>query len=625
MRARIFLVLATFVAATACGDDDGSVDVDSGVPTDSGGNDAGGDDDAGDDDDAGALDAGCPDADGDGVCDVDDVCINGPDDQDADGDGVPDACDLCDGEDDALDADADGVPDGCDCDASAERCVANAVCADGEAGVVCSCAEGFEGEGTTGCDPVDCGGLDIPENGTLDADETTFGAIARYGCGTGFTIVGDAERTCQADGTWSGTEPFCSSVDCGVLSAPTNGSVDAPSTGFSATATYACNTGYLLVGEATRSCQMSGAWSGAAPTCMLVECGTLPPPSEGTVMTNRTTLGGTATYACNEGWRTSDPTTRTCLSSGSWSGRAPVCGPVDCGALTAPTNGNVGAASTTFGSLAVYSCNDGFMLVGSNMRECQSNGTWSGTTPSCTLEMADCGPPPPATGASVSTSSGTTEGSVATYTCGRGRRLLGGNRAVCTEAGTWVGAPAVCGEIMGCACSGSFAVGESVSAAVASPSGASGLAAGTTGRALAGGSGRPPLLVRWSGWTNGHTGFCTSAECGACTTSRIRDSWYVECSELTSNRLTCGCGGQFSPGDRVVALYDEPSSAAGIRQGDRGTVIAGSSGTLPVLIEWDGWTSGHTGFCFNANCGTCVTSATNNRWYTACELVGRAP
>ena len=69
----------------------------------------------------------------------------------------------------------------------------------------------------------------------------------------------------------------------------------------------------------------------------------------------------------------------------------------------APANGNVGAASTTFGSLAVYSCNDGYELVGSNMRECQANGTWSGVTPSCTLEMADCGPPPPATGATVST------------------------------------------------------------------------------------------------------------------------------------------------------------------------------------------------------------------------------
>lgn len=622
MRARILVLLTIVGSFAACGDDDGMVEVDSGPPADAGGDDASTPDSG--PTDAGEPDGGCVDSDGDGVCDEDDVCINGPDDQDADADGVPDACDRCAGEDDTLDDDGDGVADGCDCDASASRCVENAVCADGDAGVTCTCADGFEGEGTTECLPVDCGGLDTPENGSLAVDATTFGATATYECDTGFTIVGDAERTCQADGTWSGTEPFCSSVDCGALSAPTNGSVDAPSTGFSATATYACNTGYLLVGDTTRTCQMSGAWSGAAPTCRLVDCGSLPAPTEGTVMTDRTTLGGTATYACNEGWRTTDPTTRTCLSTGSWSGRAPTCGPVDCGPLTAPANGNVGAASTTFGSLAVYSCNDGYELVGSNMRECQANGTWSGVTPSCTLEMADCGPPPPATGATVSTTMGTTEGSVATYTCGRGRRLLGGNRAVCSASGAWVGAPAICGELIGCACSGTFAVGESVQAAVASPSGARGLAAGTNGRAISGG-GSPPLLVRWSGWTGGHTGNCGASTCGACTTSRISDSWYVQCSELTSNRLTCGCGGQFSPGDRVVALFDSPSSARGIRQGHVGTVIAGSNGTLPVLIEWDGWTEGHNGLCFNANCGTCVASPTNNRWYTACEQLGRAP
>jgi hypothetical protein len=75
------------------------------------------------------------DADGDGVCDAEDVCPNGDDNQDADGDGFPDVCDICpnsaihidsDGDricdendvcpgfNDFDDADWDGVPDGCD-------------------------------------------------------------------------------------------------------------------------------------------------------------------------------------------------------------------------------------------------------------------------------------------------------------------------------------------------------------------------------------------------------------------------------------------------------------------------------------------------------------------------------
>ena len=87
--------------------------------------------------------SGCPDADGDGVCDANDQCpgiddglIGTPcddndvctvDDEydnscvcagtfaDADGDGVCDAEDICPGGDDNIDTDGDGIPDFCDC------------------------------------------------------------------------------------------------------------------------------------------------------------------------------------------------------------------------------------------------------------------------------------------------------------------------------------------------------------------------------------------------------------------------------------------------------------------------------------------------------------------------------
>jgi hypothetical protein len=80
------------------------------------------------------ADLTCPDADADGVCDVNDICPGADDALDADADGSPDGCDVCpndplddaDGDgvcgdvdvcpgfDDALDADLDATPDGCD-------------------------------------------------------------------------------------------------------------------------------------------------------------------------------------------------------------------------------------------------------------------------------------------------------------------------------------------------------------------------------------------------------------------------------------------------------------------------------------------------------------------------------
>lgn len=56
---------------------------------------------------------------------------------------------------------------------------------------------------------------------------------------------------------------------------------------------------------------------------------------------------------------------------------------VDCGHPGVPDNGAVQLSATTFDSVATFQCNQGYLLVGSTRRECQSNGQWSGTQPVC--------------------------------------------------------------------------------------------------------------------------------------------------------------------------------------------------------------------------------------------------
>ena len=43
------------------------------------------------------------------------------------------------------------------------------------------------------------------------------------------------------------------------------------------------------------------------------------------------------------------------------------------------------------GSEAAYSCDCGFRLQGNEMRRCQQNGLWSGTTPACQTDCKFCG------------------------------------------------------------------------------------------------------------------------------------------------------------------------------------------------------------------------------------------
>jgi len=59
-----------------------------------------------------------------------------------------------------------------------------------------------------------------------------------------------------------------------------------------------------------------------------------------------------------------------------------------CEWLVDPDNGNVECSLgpdgvPTEGDTCVYQCDDGYIVSGSDSRECQSNGTWSGSEATC--------------------------------------------------------------------------------------------------------------------------------------------------------------------------------------------------------------------------------------------------
>ena len=56
---------------------------------------------------------------------------------------------------------------------------------------------------------------------------------------------------------------------------------------------------------------------------------------------------------------------------------------VECGGLEDPANGTVEVPATTYQSVASYSCDTGYNLTGEGMQTCLSSGEWSLTTPNC--------------------------------------------------------------------------------------------------------------------------------------------------------------------------------------------------------------------------------------------------
>ena len=59
---------------------------------------------------------------------------------------------------------------------------------------------------------VQCPDLDSPMSGSLLISGTGAGVYQEtvtYACETGFNLVGMSERVCQSNGTWSGSDPTC--------------------------------------------------------------------------------------------------------------------------------------------------------------------------------------------------------------------------------------------------------------------------------------------------------------------------------------------------------------------------------------------------------------------------------
>ena len=60
---------------------------------------------------------------------------------------------------------------------------------------------------------------------------------------------------------------------------------------------------------------------------------------------------------------------------------------IDCYSLPDIENGNLMYSyGTVFDSIAVYYCDLGYALNGSDVRYCQVNGEWNGTEPACRSE-----------------------------------------------------------------------------------------------------------------------------------------------------------------------------------------------------------------------------------------------
>ncbi|GBN09560.1 Sushi, von Willebrand factor type A, EGF and pentraxin domain-containing protein 1, partial [Araneus ventricosus] len=310
---------------------------------------------------------------------------------------------------------------------------------------------------------------DPPPNGEVSVTGVKTDANLIYTCNPGYEIKGAADRRCFASGNWSNEQPDCVRISCGFPGYIANGYINGRQYYFQDiiqyigsdwtvgnTVSYSCNPGYVLIGEADRVCLETGQWLHEVPSCEPVECPSPEDIAHGYWKSDGQRFGQRVTYYCYEGYQPVGQTVRVCMEDQKWEPGPPECRPVNCGSLPQGENIILETTSLVFGGRATYSCREGFRLEGPNIRDCLSNGKWSGHDPTC--DIIRC-PDPLKVSHAYLIYSDNRYGSGVEYYCDEGYKLIGSVQRLCTAEGQWEGPEPQCVQIR-CAQPPSLSNGE---------------------------------------------------------------------------------------------------------------------------------------------------------------------
>ncbi|XP_009077586.1 PREDICTED: inactive serine protease PAMR1, partial [Acanthisitta chloris] len=245
----------------------------------------------------------------------------------------------------------------------------------------CACLAGYTGSRCENL--VMCRTPGAPAHGIVEGDDFKYGAHVYFKCNAGYSLKGSRVAYCQLDGTWSTHHPECvlDEKTCSDPGGPLNGYrrvvedtgiLNGRYAKIGTVIAFFCNNSYVLSGNEQRTCQDDGEWSGKQPICIkacrepkisdLVRQKVLPMQVQsretplhqlyssafskqklqvyptkkpalpfGELPPGYQHLHTQLQYECvSPFYRRLGSSRRTCLKTGKWSGRAPVCIPI-CG------------------------------------------------------------------------------------------------------------------------------------------------------------------------------------------------------------------------------------------------------------------------------------------------------
>ncbi|NXK89840.1 C4BPA protein, partial [Formicarius rufipectus] len=286
---------------------------------------------------------------------------------------------------------------------------------------------------------------------TTPEDSYPVGTQLRYQCRPGYVRNGDEPTlvTCLANSTWSEKPDFCIGKSCGQPTVMNGNFHTKTNLLLGATVTFTCNTGYLLLGPPSTQCIFKNGiaqWE-KIPSCEIILC--LPPPEikNGQLIDGNQdfTFGRAASFSCDQGFTLIGQATIYCTmgpnNNGTWSSPAPECKEVKCENPDVKNGKKLSGFGPeyTYKDAVTFECNSGYRMNGSGIVTCEANSSWTPPLPTCDEIL--CGPPPRFPFAALPTAVGESSkvGTKLSYQCSPGYKAAPGKSSVliCQDNETW--------------------------------------------------------------------------------------------------------------------------------------------------------------------------------------------
>ncbi|XP_073244634.1 uncharacterized protein [Porites lutea] len=219
--------------------------------------------------------------------------------------------------------------------------------------------------------------------GFINGSGSVEGSLYSFNCKQGYSLVGEKNLYCTGEGKWNASIPICLKECPSLPSSISQGFINGSGSVEGSLYSFSCGYGYSLMGEKNLYCTAEGRWNASIPIC-LKDCPTLPLSLPNGMVSGTGSVEGSYYYfSCQKHYSLLGANTLFCNKKGTWNGSVPACFK-DCPEINQTLeHGHMNGSGSTFGTTYSFYCDEGYKMDGQSTVFCDEQGQWNATVPVC--------------------------------------------------------------------------------------------------------------------------------------------------------------------------------------------------------------------------------------------------